>query len=58
MKGIELEVIMPGKAKAYGAYSRDTNQEAAIMYNKEDKGKISKDALKRRLARIYSKKEG
>jgi hypothetical protein len=29
-------------------------QEVAIMYSKAKKGKISKDALKRRLSKIYS----
>lgn len=40
------ETIMPRE--------RSAQQEAAIMYSKQRKGKISKGALRRRLASIYS----
>jgi hypothetical protein len=52
-----MEIIVPGKVKSYSDLGKDDSQEAAIMYNKESKGKISKDALKRRLVKIYSRKE-
>ncbi|MFY3741637.1 MAG: hypothetical protein HMLIMOIP_002095 [Candidatus Nitrosomirales archaeon] len=39
------------------AGSRPVKQEAAIFYSKQREGKITKEALKRRLKALYSKKE-